>query len=149
MIGRFAHGQTLTRLRAPLVADPYSGELTRRDWAHAQGMPIDGFAVSPGGSVVTDTVNRTQVETKPTLIWMGPPPIPDVDRDGGTECGSGGLFRRMLADILPSLSSRQLKEGANPLRLALALLANGGKSESLITKEFPASSDVTPDALPR
>ena len=54
-----------------------------------------------------------------------------------------------LADILPSLSSRQLKERTNSLRLALALLANRGKPESLISNECPSPTDVTSDSLPR
>lgn len=63
----FAFSETITRLRAPLVADPYSGALTARDWANAVSVEILGFAVDPGGSRESHTVNREQITTTPTL----------------------------------------------------------------------------------
>lgn len=76
----FPNGQTFVRLRAPLVGDPYSSASTRRDWPHATETTIPGFGFDQGGSVVTDTVNRTQITTSPTLIWWGAD-IPDVTVD--------------------------------------------------------------------
>lgn len=73
----FAFGQTITRLRAPLVADDYSSEATRRDWDAAAEEPIEGFAIDPGTSVETSTVNRDQVATAPTLLYLGAP-APDI-----------------------------------------------------------------------
>lgn len=73
----FAFGETFTRLRAPLATDAYSGLPTGHDWPNATETPIDGFGFDPGGSVLTDTVNRTQVTTTPTLIWSGSD-VPDV-----------------------------------------------------------------------
>ena len=63
----FAFSETITRLRAPLVADPYSDESTARDWPNAVSTPMLGFAVDPGGSYEARTVNREQVTTNPTL----------------------------------------------------------------------------------
>lgn len=63
----FAHGVTVTRLRAPLVADPYSGAATKRDWSAAVSVSIEGCAVAPGGSSEVQGVNREQVTTEPTL----------------------------------------------------------------------------------
>lgn len=73
----FPHGQTFTRLRAPMVTDPYSSTATLPDWPNAAALEIDGFGFDPGGSVTTDTVNRTQTVTTPTLIWWGSD-VPDV-----------------------------------------------------------------------
>lgn len=73
----FPAGQSLTRLRAPLIADPYSGANTLPDWPNAAAVLIGGFGLDPGGQVFTDTVNRTQIVTSPTLIWWGSD-VPDV-----------------------------------------------------------------------
>lgn len=63
----FPHGETVTRLRAPLVADVYSGASTARDWGAAVALSIAGCAVDPGGSSEAPTVNREPVTTTPTL----------------------------------------------------------------------------------
>lgn len=89
--GGFPHGQTFTRLRAPLSADPYSGADTRRDWPNASELPIDGLGLDPGGSVVTDTVNRTQTVTSPTLIWLGAD-VPDVTTDDRMRGPDGSVW---------------------------------------------------------
>ena len=64
----FAYSETITRLRAPLVADAYSAASTRRDWAGASSVALEGFALDPGGSSEASTVNREQITTSPTLI---------------------------------------------------------------------------------
>lgn len=66
----FTFGVTVTRLRAPLAVDAYSGAATSRDWTAAVSLSSEGFAVDPGGSVEASTVNREQITTTPTL--MGP-----------------------------------------------------------------------------
>lgn len=63
----FPYGETVTRLRAPLAADPYSGANTRRNWAQAASLTVPGCAVDPGGSVESRTVNREPIVTTPTL----------------------------------------------------------------------------------
>ena len=63
----FPYGETVDRLRAPLVADPYSGAATQRDWVNAVSLPIADCAVDPGGSVESRTVNREPIVTTPTL----------------------------------------------------------------------------------
>lgn len=63
----FGNGVTVTRLRAPLVADPYSGAATKRDWSAAVSVSIEGCAVAPGGSSEVQGVNREQITTEPTL----------------------------------------------------------------------------------
>ena len=63
----FDHGETVIRLRAPLVADPYSGQATERDWPNATSVALEGFAIDPGTSVEVSTANRTQITTTPTL----------------------------------------------------------------------------------
>ncbi len=63
----FPYGETVTRLRAPLVADPYSGQATRRDWTAAVALPIADCAVNPGQSSEAPTVNREATTTTPTL----------------------------------------------------------------------------------
>lgn len=75
-----SYGQTVTRLRAPLVADPYSGKATKRDWDNAVPTQIDGFAIDPGGSVETATVNRVQTVTTPTLYGPYAADIVGTDR---------------------------------------------------------------------
>lgn len=64
----FTNGETVTRLRAPMVADPYSGASTKRNWEAAVPTEIPGCAVDPGGSVQSHTVNRDSVVTEPTLF---------------------------------------------------------------------------------
>lgn len=46
----FAHGETVTRLRAATVTDPYSTEATAEDWDNPTSLDIDGCAVAVSGS---------------------------------------------------------------------------------------------------
>ena len=71
----FPYGETVTRLRAPLVTDPYSGAATKRDWSAATSLPIEGCGVDPGQSHEAPTVNREAVRSTPTLYA---PPAADV-----------------------------------------------------------------------
>ena len=63
----FGSGVTVTRLRAPLASDAYSGAATVRNWAAAASTAIAGCAIDPGGSVEVRSVNRETVTTTPTL----------------------------------------------------------------------------------
>lgn len=89
--GGFTFGLVFVRLRAPMATDPYSGAATRRDWASAAEKPMAGFGLDPGGSVVTDTVSRTQTVTKPTLLWWGPN-VPDVTVDDRLRGADGRVW---------------------------------------------------------
>jgi hypothetical protein len=39
--------QTVTRLRAPLIANEYGLEASKRDWEHAESLEIRGCSVQP------------------------------------------------------------------------------------------------------
>lgn len=78
----FPHGETVTRLRAPLAEDPYSGETIRRDWAGAtwpsvfpavwpddvEALEIPGCAFDPGGSSEPAEQGRASVTTQPSIL---------------------------------------------------------------------------------
>ncbi len=113
----FAFGQTFTRLRAPLVADPYSTEATVRDWPNAVETAIPGFGLDPGGSVVTDTVNRTQIITQPTLIWSGAD-VPDVTVDDRMRGPDGRVWHVTGHPSIPHHPMTGWEPGATwPLKL--------------------------------
>lgn len=74
----FSAGQTITRLRAPLTTSVYNpGAPGVRNWAAASSARLEGFAIDPGGSYETASVNREQVTTTPTLYFSGGP-APDI-----------------------------------------------------------------------
>lgn len=59
----FPHGEQVTRLRGNLVVDPYSGELTGRDWATPATLVIEGAGVAPRVSNEPTQDARTAVIT--------------------------------------------------------------------------------------
>ena len=63
----FAHGETVTRLRATTVTDPYSGEATGLDWSSPNSLAILGCAFNPGGSTEPVQDSRNAVITKPEV----------------------------------------------------------------------------------
>lgn len=63
----FAHGETITRLRAALGVDPYSGEAVLLDWDNAAELSIEGCGFDPGGSSEPTQDARNAVVTKPTV----------------------------------------------------------------------------------
>lgn len=71
----FPHGETVTRLRAAAVEDPYSGEDTAPDWDNAAELDIEGCAFSPGNSLEPLEVGRSAVLTRPQVYA---PPGADV-----------------------------------------------------------------------
>lgn len=58
-----ANGETVTRERAQLVPDPYSGESTKRDWTAPDTLIIEGAAIAPSSSSESSTENRTTTTT--------------------------------------------------------------------------------------
>lgn len=59
----FAHGETVTRLRAPLVTDPYSSDATERDWSNAAELNIPNCGVAASGSVEPLEAARQAVDS--------------------------------------------------------------------------------------
>jgi hypothetical protein len=66
-----ANGETVTRERAQLVPDPYSGEPTKRDWTAPDLLELEGVAIAPSSSTDTRSVDRTTTETRMSL-YAGP-----------------------------------------------------------------------------
>lgn len=64
----FAFGESVTRLRAPMSEDPYSGELTAPDWDSASEAMISGCAIVPVSSDEAPTVGRAELLTLRTLL---------------------------------------------------------------------------------
>lgn len=63
----FAFGETVTRQRAALVTDPYSGETSALDWSAPDELEIPSVAFDPGGSFETTEPGRNPVDTSPKL----------------------------------------------------------------------------------
>lgn len=62
-----ANGETVVRQRASLVADPYSGESTKRDWSSPDELELVGTAIAPSSSTEPVSVDRQQVITSMSL----------------------------------------------------------------------------------
>lgn len=60
-------GETVTRLRATPVTDPYSDETVDSDWSSPSSLTIEGCGFDPGGSSLLVEVGRVPVVTKPTV----------------------------------------------------------------------------------
>lgn len=65
--GGFAFGETVVRLRAVVVLDPYSGEPVALDWTDPDQLDINGCAFAPGGSEEPLEQGRNAVVTSPTV----------------------------------------------------------------------------------
>jgi len=61
------YGETVTRLRATAVLDPYSQRETGEDWSAPDELEIPGCAFDPGGSLESAEVGREPVVSTPTL----------------------------------------------------------------------------------
>lgn len=59
----FPHGETVTRLRAPLTTSRFSGRTTEPDWDHPGELSIGGCAVADGGSVEVPEPGRDAVDS--------------------------------------------------------------------------------------
>lgn len=63
----FPHGETVTRLRRPLLADPYSKKEKVGDWRDAYELEIPGCAFNPGVSSEPLETARHAVLTRPEV----------------------------------------------------------------------------------
>lgn len=81
-----ANGETVTRERAQLVADPYSGEPTKRDWSDPDTRDLEGVAIAPSTGTETRTDDRRTLTTDMSLY--GEPGI-DVLPDDRIRARSG------------------------------------------------------------
>lgn len=63
----FAHGETVTRLRATTTSNPYSGDSDRLDWTDPDTLDIPGCGVNPGGSNEPTQDARHAVITQPEV----------------------------------------------------------------------------------
>lgn len=59
----FPHGETVTRLRATLIEDPYSDEDTEADWEFPSELDIEHCAVAAGGSTEPVITAREAVDS--------------------------------------------------------------------------------------
>lgn len=66
-----ANGETVTRERAQLVPDPYSGENTKRDWTDPDTLDIEGVAIAPSTGTETQSEDRNTRET-PMSLYCAP-----------------------------------------------------------------------------
>lgn len=57
----FSYGETVTRLRAPLVTNAYNAQ--ERNWSAATSTPIDGWGVDDSASLEPADAHRELVET--------------------------------------------------------------------------------------
>lgn len=63
----FAHGETVTRLRAATVTDPYSNTATAENWTNPSSLDIDGCGFNPGQSSEPVQTARNAVITRPEV----------------------------------------------------------------------------------
>jgi hypothetical protein len=82
----FAHGQSVTRLRARMVADPYSGENTARSWDDPESLVIENAYVAASSSTRNTSATRAQALTDKSLYCQ-----PDADVRLGDRVVAGGL----------------------------------------------------------
>jgi hypothetical protein len=68
----YAYPETITRLEAALVLDPYSQEIVQLDWTNVTETVIDGCAIYPSTTAEVTDVGRDQsTETLTVLIPTG------------------------------------------------------------------------------
>lgn len=82
----FAHGQSVTLLRARLVADPHGGDYPVKDWNDPVSSTIENAFVAASSSVRSTTATRAQVLTDKSLYCQ-----PGSDVLAGDRIVSGGL----------------------------------------------------------
>lgn len=88
----FAHGETITRLRAFVAEDPYSGEETELDWTNAYQLEIGGWAIAQDATSEPVEVARSSVRSDFTLYRDEPADVLAADRliIGGLTCQVDG-----------------------------------------------------------
>jgi len=63
----FKHGETVTRLRRQLVADPYSGGDTQASWDAPLELTIEGVAIGPSSTTEQPSDERLMVTSSMSL----------------------------------------------------------------------------------
>lgn len=63
----FPHGETITRLRATAILDPYSGEPTDFTWDAPDALEIPDCGINPGGTSEPTQDGRNAVITRPEV----------------------------------------------------------------------------------
>ncbi len=81
----FPFGRTVTRLRAGLVEDPYSGEMVPGDWADPDELPIPGAFIAQTSTSMLGDATRAQALEAKSLFCEG-----DVDVQKGDRIRDGG-----------------------------------------------------------
>lgn len=77
---KFAHGETVTRLRATTVLDPYSGEVTGLSWETPDELPIPQVGIEPRPSTEPVQLARNSVVSGFTLYVPTGSDIKAADR---------------------------------------------------------------------
>ena len=77
---RFPHGETVTRIRATPVLDPYSGEVTSLSWDVPDELNIEGVGVEPRPSTEPVQDARNAVVSAFTLYTDINPDVTPSDR---------------------------------------------------------------------
>lgn len=75
----FPHGETVTRLRANAVADPYSGESTATDWSSPDELALTA-GVADGGSIEPSEDARNAVHSDFDVILPAGSDVRATDR---------------------------------------------------------------------
>lgn len=68
----FAHPETVVRLRAAAVTDPYSAKPVKQDWSRADRLTLDGASISSVGQTEADGSQRRNVEVSALLTLDDP-----------------------------------------------------------------------------
>ena len=76
----FKHGETVTRERGQLVADPYSGEASSRDWTDPETLPVEGAAIGPSSTTEQAGDDRLTVTSSMSLYCQSGLDIEPHDR---------------------------------------------------------------------
>jgi head-tail adaptor len=74
------HGETVTRLRAAAILDPYSGEATDLDWSDPDELAITGVGVEPVGVSETTQDGSEQLTIDARLYVPYQADILPIDR---------------------------------------------------------------------
>lgn len=81
----FPFGHTVTRLRAELVEDPYSGEMVPGNWNDPDELPIPGAFIAQTSTSMLGDATRAQALEAKSLFCEG-----DVDVQKGDRIRDGG-----------------------------------------------------------
>lgn len=77
---RHPHGETITRLRAAAILDPYSGEATDLVWTSPSSLAIKGVAIAPGPTSESAEADRSRLEVRLTLYLPYGADVKPLDR---------------------------------------------------------------------